>query len=214
MSSVMEGVARLLGELPSGGDIEAQARSVLRVVLVPIETGKAVPADPRTCPNCGIPNDSTKSPYCGEGCREAAGFVRQVRTGLKLSWIFEYDKQVALGQVLWHVLGGGRPLRREISPLKSREKAIRREAGRCQVCGGVATTVDHVGSGCNRPINLRAVCEICCLDRPFNDPGVLKSASTAIADLSARLQSDVPLRCCDDADTWDWRAYIKRRQSE
>jgi len=195
----------------SGGDIEAQAQSVLALVLGPVAAGRVVHLDPGTCPNCGALVESTKSPYCGEGCREAAGFVRQFRTGLKLGWIFEKDKQIALGQVLWHVLGGGRPLRREISPAKARQKAIQREGGKCQVCGGQATTVDHVGSGCNRPINLRAVCEECCQDRPFFDAKVLEASSESVVDLSSRIQSIQPLRCCDDADTWDWRGYVKLR---
>jgi hypothetical protein len=142
-----------------------------------------------------------------------AGFVRQFRTGLVEGWIFDHAKQVALGQVLWHVLGGGRPLRCEIAPPKAREKAIQRENRLCQACGAPATTVDHSGSGCNRPSNLRAVCDACCEDRAFGDPLIAEREEfkSTIEELASRIASPKPLRVCDDAATWDWRNYLKSR---
>jgi hypothetical protein len=205
-------------EAPDQGGIEDQARAVLRYVLapdmdIPPANLAIIDVDPATCPNCGIQVESTRTPYCGEGCREMAGFVRQFRTGLELGWIFLPEKQVALGQVLWHVLGGGRPLRQQIAPAKAREKALKRTGAKCEGCGGVATTVDHVGSGCNRPTNLRAVCETCCQDKPFGSHSVLAKgeAQDKVNDLVARIGSPTPLRCCDDAGSWDWREYLKGR---
>jgi len=196
--------------------IEDRARQALAHILDLILEGRGEAAvviqpDPRSCPNCGKPTPSTKTPYCGEVCREMAGFVRQFRTGLIQGWMFDADRQVAMGQVLWHALGGGRPLRQEIAPVKAREKALKRERGLCEACGAPATTVDHVGSGCNRPINLRAVCDVCCTDRPFGDPMVLEAALPSILDIAARIGSEEPIRCCDDAGIWDWRAYLAKR---
>jgi len=201
---------------PANPSIEDRARQALAYVLDRIleargATAVVVPPDPRGCPNCGQPTSSTKTPYCGEVCRETAGFVRQFRTGLTHGWMFDADRQVAMGQVLWHVLGGGRPLRQQIAPVKAREKVLKREHGRCEACGAPATTVDHVGSGCNRPINLRAVCDACCADRPFGDPKVIEDAAATILDIAARIGSGEPIRCCDDAGTWDWRAYLAKR---
>jgi len=144
-----------------------------------------------------------------------AGFVRQFRTGLVEEWLLLPEKQVALGQVLWHVLGGGRPLRLAISPERSRRKALEKAEGLCAACGAPATTVDHIGSGCNRTSNLRAVCDDCCTDRPFADPRVLQQPgySNMLTDIACRIQSSEPLRCCDDAGTWDWRTYLKLRMS-
>jgi len=216
---------RLQRELPSlhrdtvNEDIELQARATLGYVIDPIVAEQPDPdigpraVDPCTCPNCGLPETSKRSPYCGENCRETAGFVRQFRSGLEQGWIFDAQKQVALGQVLWHVLGGGRPLRQQISPAKARQTALKREGGRCQVCGAPATTVDHIGSGCNRPINLRAVCDACCLDRPFGDPRVVEQETFSALTLAfaERIGSPIALRCCDDGGTWDWRAYLAKR---
>jgi hypothetical protein len=178
-----------------------------------VDSPAAVPSDTAACPNCSIPVASTRSPYCGEQCREVAGFVRHVRSGLVEGSILVPDRQVALGQVLWHILGGGRPLRREIAPKRSLETAFKREGGKCQGCGAPATTVDHIGSGCNRPINLRAVCGDCCLDRAFGDPLVTGRPGYAelFDELAARIASPHPVRCCDDAATWDWRAHVRSR---
>jgi hypothetical protein len=210
-SSVLE---RLRGDLTAlgGEDIDAQARRVLQYVLNESLAVEVV-ADPSACPNCGATCGSTRSPYCGEHCREMAGFVRQFRTGLIEGWIFDPEKQVALGQVLWHLLGGGRPLRREIAPAKARERALTREEGRCQVCGVAATTVDHVGSGCNRPSNLRAVCDACCEDRAFGDPKVTEREEfrRTVEELAGRIGSLQSLRVCDDAETWDWREFLRAR---
>lgn len=172
-----------------------------------------VEPQPATCPNCDAPCSSTRSPYCGDECRETAGFVRQVRAGIGDGSILAKDRQVALGQVLWHVLGGGRPLRRSIAPARSLKVALAREGGRCQACGASATTIDHIGSGCNRPINLRAVCDDCCLDRPFGEPLVTsRPGYAALFDsLALRIGSPGPLRCCDDAGSWDWRSYVRAR---
>jgi len=186
---------------------------MLRYVLRMPVTCAVIHEDSLTCPNCGTPCSAPRTPYCSEGCREMAGFVRQFRTGLIEGWIFEPEKQVALGQVLWHVLGGGRPLRTEIAPANAIKRAIAREDGRCQVCGAPATTVDHSGSGCNRPINLRAVCRACCEDRSFGDFQVTERETyqSTVEEISARIASQQPLRICDDTTTWDWRKYLAPR---
>jgi hypothetical protein len=205
-----ETLPRLSPEL----DIESQARAVLRLVFDHPQVERTpIPPDAKACPNCDRPASSTRTPYCGDACKEQAGFVRQTRAGLSLGWILELDKQVALGQNLWDILGGGRPLRREIAPKRSLDVAMKREGGVCQGCGAPATTIDHVGSGCNRPMNLRAVCDDCCLDRPFGDPRVTQSEGfeTLLSDLSSRILSPTAIRCCDDPESWDWRAYMKGR---
>jgi len=197
--------------------IEIQARKILRHVFDASLNGpqlsEAEYCDPRTCPNCGTVTGSTRTPYCSENCREMAGFVRQVRAGILAEWILEPEKQVALGQVLWHLLGGGRPLRLLIAPPRAKEAALKRENYRCEVCGEAATTVDHIGSGCNRPINLRAVCSNCCVDRPFDDPFVTDRPefSKMIGRIRSRVWAESPIVCCDDPAAWDWRQYLAQR---
>jgi hypothetical protein len=199
-------------------DIETRARAVLailvdRILAVPSEGSSPIESDPATCPNCDAVADSARSPYCGTACRETAAFVRQFRTGLADGQIFDSERQMALGQVLWHLIGGGRPLRQHLVPPRNREQVLKRDGGVCKICGAPATTIDHIATGCNRPINLHAVCEACCTTRPFGDPTVLEKpeAEALMCNLSVRIGATEALRCCDDGADWDWRSYVKRR---
>ncbi|MGV3616750.1 MAG: HNH endonuclease [Fimbriimonas sp.] len=214
-------LARVIAALPATADlpnleVKDQARAALSFVFerMPVTVPlPEVPPDPATCPNCDRVATSTRSPYCGEACREEAGFVRQVRAGIAEGWLLDEEKQVALGQVLWHVLGGGRPFRQSIIPESSKKRALARSEGRCQGCGAPATTFDHSGSGCNRDINLRVVCATCSETFPFGDPRVLARAAGQIDRLAARIGPASAVRCCDDAESWDWRAYVAERKA-
>lgn len=134
-------------------DPDTQARAALGLL---IETARPfskrdeqpIPPDPSTCPNCGIPTSSSRSPFCGSCCREEAGFVRQVRRAIAERTIFDEEKQATLGQNLWRLLGGGFPRRQLLVNDKERARLFKRNNGMCEVCGkSPATTFDHVGSG-------------------------------------------------------------------
>lgn len=144
-------VARLLEDLPTIGDdqdMDAQARSVLRLVFErsPDEFREGQDR-PDLCPNCDAPEDSLRSPYCGETCRDTAAFVRQMRTSLAEGTILDPGRQVAFGQTLWRLAGGGRPYRQALLVDSARERVLRRYEGRCASCGEPAVTLDHIGSG-------------------------------------------------------------------
>jgi hypothetical protein len=96
---------------------------------------------------------------------------------------------------------------------RARERLFERGGGKCERCGAVATTFDHIGSACNRPINLRLMCDVCAETREFGDPRVLDApASAARLDrLARRIAAPVALFESDDADAWDWRAFLSRR---
>lgn len=190
-------------------------RATLRLVLGTPSSHPALKEDATGCPNCGGPNASTKSPYCGAECREIAGFVRQVRSGLRERTLLDPDRQIALGQILWRVLGGGLPLRNSLIEPKALARLFAKHEGKCADCGLPATTVDHIGSHCNRTSNLRPVCADCAQTKPFGSPEVLKrlEVQTLLAELTARIVSPAPLRVCDDAETWDWRAYVAARKA-
>lgn len=102
---------------------------------------------PPACPNCGGVRLNLKSPYCGERCKEEAAWVRQARAALANGMLADPERQKALGQQLWRVLGGGLPARRDLIPPKTLVRILEKKGGRCEVCGEPATTVDHTGSG-------------------------------------------------------------------
>ncbi len=139
--------------------------------------------------------------------------MRQFRAGLVEETVFDEQRQAALGQVLWHALGGGYPGRNALVPEKARARVFERTGERCEACGAPATTFDHIGSACNRPINLRPMCEDCAETKPFGDPTFLAQPEVVekLRRIAARIGSPAPLRCCDNAESWDWRAYLSQR---
>lgn len=145
-------IERLLETLPPpevGQNLDDQARSVLRLIFErePNRTISAGRGLPELCPNCDAPEPSVRTPYCGEKCRDTAAFVRQVRTSLVEETILDPGRQVAFGQTLWRLAGGGRPYRQALILDSARERVLRRFEGRCAICGEHAVTLDHVGSG-------------------------------------------------------------------
>ena len=115
----MEGRAiRLRGFIPPREGIERlpvrdQARAVLSFVFerYPLsEYPTPDPECPETCPSCGQPSNGTRSPYCGVACREEAGFVRQVRSGLVDGWLEDEEKQVVvISDRMWRERFGADP---------------------------------------------------------------------------------------------------------
>ncbi len=144
----------LLGDLPKVGtsdDVDEQTRAVLSPMVERIVRGvpslSPIPADPSTCPNCGVPVASTRSPYCSSFCRDMSAFIRQFRSSVADGVIFEPDRQLGMGQALWALQGGGFPRRQALVPSKTVAKVIERDGGVCAVCGAPATEIDHTGSG-------------------------------------------------------------------
>lgn len=217
-----ESLAKILQALPhpsSARSISDAARSTLALVIEPAlgrgEEGTSLTSNPARCPNCDQFVASARSPYCGDRCREIAGFVRQVRSGAAEGSLLAPDRQVALGQILWRLLGGGLPLRNSLIEPKALARLMAKHEGRCVSCGAPATTVDHIGSFCNRTSNLLPRCDACAQTKPFGSPEVLErpKAAALIDELAHRIGSATPIRPCDDAPTWDWRAYVATRKT-
>ncbi len=142
-------MAKCVASLPETSlTIEDQARSVLGFLFAkPSPSLGVIVARPSCCPNCDSPATSTRSPYCSAYCREVSAFVRQFRHGLNEGSILNEGRQVALGQKLWHIAGGGYPLRISLISEKDKLKIIAKKGGLCEVCGASATVLDNVGSG-------------------------------------------------------------------
>ena len=137
-----------ISALDASKDVEEQTRAVLALLFSrPVSASSPVEVDPRACPNCGLAVGSLRSPYCSDSCREMSAFVRQFRSAVLDGKIQDPEKQGALGQKLWFVLGGGYPRRDVLVPARVRLKVIEREGGKCEQCGAKSTTIDHSGSG-------------------------------------------------------------------
>ncbi|MBL8059171.1 MAG: HNH endonuclease [Chthonomonas sp.] len=217
--SQRERLRSLLSTLPGDPEesVEQQARWFLRVpvdMAIAISAVEVVFPEPSHCPNCDAVCDKRATPYCSERCKEMSSFVRQFRATLFTETIFLAEKQVAYGQIVWHLMGGGLPYRNSLIPARALARFFEKHDGKCSACGGAATTVDHIKTFCNRPINLRPMCDSCAVTRPFGDAAVMAQGAEVLKDVAQRIGNAVPIRCCDDQSTWDWRAHLKLRQSQ
>ncbi len=130
-------------------DPAAQARAVLGYVLESVEVTSKRPQSvvPSTCPNCNSPTLNPRSPYCSEYCKDMAAFVRQFRSAVADGMIFDPERQLALGQKLWRIAGGGYPFRLTLALPSALKQVNKRTGGLCEICGNPAATYDHLGSG-------------------------------------------------------------------
>ena len=106
--------------------------------------------------------------FCSEGCTEEAHTIRYVRgvnrDGRILDPLVLEAVQIRIGMVL----GGGYSKQdRALSP-KARAAIIKRDQGRCQLCGAEGTQIDHINADLelarrdiNDPANLQLVCDPC-----------------------------------------------------
>jgi hypothetical protein len=76
------------------------------------------------------------------------------------------------------------------------------------------TTVENFGSGCNRPLHLRAVCSHCSKTKRFGDIEFSKTLPvvTLLSNFAQRIDAENPIRQCDDPTAWDWRAFMALRR--
>ena len=140
---------RLRASLPSpGGDIEAQARYVLSLVLDPAAVGIPEEMSPGLARICGVVVESTGSPCCGEVpgdgrfCAAGSGGIEVGSGSISRTSRWRLGRCCGMSLVAGDRCGG------RFSPKRAREKAIQREGRKCQVCRGPATTVDqHRHSG-------------------------------------------------------------------
>lgn len=214
-------IAQIKDALPPFGNeeasIEDQVRSVLHL-LVPYaddSSARALHGDASQCPNCDGPIENLSSPYCSETCRNQAAFIRQFRGAVASGIILNPEKQVAFGERLWWLLGGGLPMRESRIPESAKRQVIKRCSGLCEFCGAPMTTIENFGSGCNRPLHLRAVCSDCSKTKQYGDLEFGHSPKVVhlLHDFSLRINAPLPLRSCDDPDNWDWREYVARRRN-
>jgi hypothetical protein len=199
-------------------DLEHQARSVLHLLLDRMEEFAQAPApldDAFLCPNCGAPAENLAGPYCSEACRDQAAFVRQFRAALDSGSILTPEKQLVFGERLWWLLGGGLPLRESRIPESAKRQVSRRSDGKCETCGAPMTSVENIGSGCNRPLHLRAVCAGCSRTKSYGDLGFGNRPQVVglLINFGKRIGATNPMRLCDDPDTWDWRGFMARRRN-
>jgi hypothetical protein len=171
-----------------------------------------VPEPGVRCLSCGA-DLNVRSLYCDEFCKGVAKFVRYVRGCQADGRVRKPDIQEAIGVRILMLNGGGYPERERDLPAALRKSIFLRDEGKCQVCGDVATQIDHIKGSSDAPFNLRAACGPCNRRLAFEAAGIADSEQQAFIeelwdDLAERVAASAPIRVCDDPDEWKhkWRS--------
>lgn len=178
-----------------------------------------------TCFNCEAQIVERGYPYlfCSEFCAEEAGTVRYARGAVRDGRILDPFVAEAIKIRVGLILGGGYSKRdRELSP-EVRATIMERDGGRCRVCGGEATQIDHINEDLelvardiNDPENLQAICDQCHRAKTLsNFTPIRPEHEGKAAEITARIESPTPLRECDDDVIWKtaWRKHGAERSA-
>lgn len=169
---------------------------------------------PGECANCGEPMGAWRNDlrlFCSDRCRRYAHDVRYFRRCRRDGRWRDPDVREALQTRLAHLVSGGYDEQaRRVSPTL-RSEVLAANGGRCIVCDErPATQVDHIDGARSDRDNLQGVCEECHRDKtrqrmtPIVDPEH-EAVRQAFLD---RVNAVVPVRACDDGESWDneWRS--------
>lgn len=190
------------------------------------EARSAARLDPTemTCFNCGVApaTPAHRFLYCSELCQEEAKLVRYWRAVIRDGRIRQPDVAEALKIRIGLVLGGGYPERERRISSALRAEIFQRDGSRCQICGGEATQIDHIGDdqrskdNVNDPLNLQAVCDRCHRKKTLSRFRLAVPEEKGKARwLELRAENPEPSRESDDEVNWQrvWREWARERSA-
>jgi 5-methylcytosine-specific restriction endonuclease McrA len=175
------------------------------------------------CLNCDGPIDCDGQPtgelFCSTVCKQAAKAVRYVRKATAEGRADEPDIAEAIRIKIGSVVGGGYPEKQRALSAAERAFVFDRDDHRCQLCGGKATEIDHIGadpgSDVNYPSNLQSVCRACHIEKTKRSMRPIASfeEQAVLDDLLARIDAPQAIRLCD-SEEWAirWRTFRKQRR--
>jgi len=165
------------------------------------------------CVCCDRPSART---YCSELCQQEATTVRYLRRVLADLRVNDLDVQAGIGIRLLMLAGGGYPEEaRDLAP-GLRAQILERDNHICQLCGGVATQIDHIHGSSPEPSNLQSLCGNCNRKKAWgaarvvtaeSDPETFTRVQAQYDRLAQRVAVAVPLRLCDDEELWKVAQY-------
>ncbi|NPV68147.1 MAG: HNH endonuclease [Anaerolineae bacterium] len=176
-------------------------------------------AYPFVCANCDRIINSHDL-FCSEECRQIAKYIRYYRRCIKDGRVDQLDVQQALRFRLAHILAGGYPERERRLTKDIRDAVIRRDEGRCRICGAPGTEIDHIHGSSHDLNNLQLLCKSCHSAKTASNLVPITPLSHpkewALAEaLHERAWSRLPQKLCDSTD-WAqlWRKIASKRHLE
>jgi 5-methylcytosine-specific restriction endonuclease McrA len=172
---------------------------------------------PFRCANCSSVVEVPKM-YCRQLCSQEAEWVRYVRRCRLDGRDQRSDVIEAIRIRLAHILAGGyNKLARKLAD-SVREAIIKRDQGRCRVCGKPGTEIDHISGDSSDLENLQLLCDSCHNKKTVasfvrltkdSHPDAWEKAQL----LKRRADAKLPLQLCDSED-WDelQKQLLKKRR--
>jgi 5-methylcytosine-specific restriction endonuclease McrA len=171
-------------------------------------------SDPiEVCVNCDEPFESGNPKlFCSDLCQSTAQLVRYVRRCRSDGRIEQPDVREAIDVRIAHILGGGYDSRgRTLSPA-TRTAVFSRDHRACQLCGEDGTEIHHLDGSSDSLENLQLLCYKCHMrvtKKSFIEIGPeddrYEQVTLTAAELHRRFDARLPLRDCDDPDSWPTR---------
>jgi len=146
--------------------------------------------------------------YCGDYCKQLAGTIRYIRKAVVENRIKKVDIQQGIGIRLLMLRGSGYPTKARRLSDEQRQMIFERDSYKCQICGALATQIDHISGHSDDPSNLRALCADCNRREAFRNARPATTEEQAFIkqmnrDMAFRIAAPVPLRACDDYERWN-----------
>lgn len=117
---------------------------------------------PFLCVNCfGELGAESAKLYCGQLCSQEAGYVRYARRCRQDGREQRPDVAQALRIRLALVLSGSYDAHARRLSSKVRQAVIRRDRGKCRVCGAPGAEIDHIRGSGGDTANLQLLCDSC-----------------------------------------------------
>ncbi|HYR06480.1 MAG TPA: HNH endonuclease [Longimicrobium sp.] len=174
----------------------------------PMEEDHDEPLD--DCVSCGsIFESPTARLFCSDLCAEEATLVRYARRCRADGRIHRVDVQEAIDIRMALVLGGGYPRRERQLSAAVRAEIRERDEGRCRICGGEGTEIDHISGSDGNPENLQLLCNRCHTQKTIASFRTVKPGDPDYDEINARaslimkrIEAVHPQHACDDPDEW------------
>ena len=176
--------------------------------------------EPALCHNCDgvipIEASSKGAAFCCDRCSEVATTIRAARASWKNGKYHEktvdgkdsMTKMVTDLKIAFVSFGNGYPKKARYLTPEQKQAIMRRDHHTCQMCGRMATDIDHIKGSSSDPSNLRALCKNCNVSRALDSLPVLTPEQETIkASIWAAIKAKRPARLCYDELRWQqcWR---------
>lgn len=176
--------------------------------------------EPALCHHCDqpIPVEASMkgSAFCCDRCAEVTRVIRSARVSIESG---QYDETTWDGKpsmtrlvtdlkIAFVSFGDGYPKKARHLTKEQKQAIMYRDGGVCQMCGKLATDIDHIKGSSPDPSNLRALCKNCNVTRAIKKLPVLTPEQEAKkAAIWEAILADEPQRMAHDENLWKyiWR---------